>query len=58
MMPTIGMFQVAEKVQKSTNFRFWVWFFGVLTGSTDFLAGTLVPRGFWEREPIVVQWKP
>ena len=30
MMSTIGMFQGAEKVQKRTNFRFWVWSFGVL----------------------------
>ena len=30
MMSTIGMFQGAEKVQKGTNFRFWVWSFGVL----------------------------
>ena len=30
MMSTIGTFQGAEKVQKGTNFRFWVWSFGVL----------------------------
>ena len=41
-----------------TYFRFWVWLFGVLTESTHFCGGTLVPRGFWEREPVVLQWKP
>ena len=28
------------------------------SGVTYFFAGNLVPQGFWEREPIVVQWKP
>ena len=54
MMSTIGMFQGAEKVQKRTNFRFWVWSFRVVPGSTYFFVGNLVPQRFWEREPTVV----
>ena len=51
---SLGMTQGAENVQNRTNFRFWVWSFG----SASFFAGNLVPQSFWERQPIVVQWKP
>ena len=54
MMSRIGMFQGAEKVQKGTNFRFWLWSFEVLyPGQPIFFAGNLVPQRFWEQNPLL-----
>jgi len=53
------MIQGAEKVQKRPSKENQLSILGVvIVGPTYFFAGNLVPQSFWEREPIVVQWKP